>query len=192
MGLQQTQCVSRCISFFGWILYPTNQSRYNASKAASKAIIQSFAYSSSPPGFVQFSGTSEVVQDYHAIRQALGYNKIVLLGLLYEIYRAARYAATFPARAGNFVLDAVVPHGFGLFEQANDETTMVNRALLRADAFCQISATCPIKELARGAVHKVCSNKSVNDSAGCFLRFITKSLPLPITLHHLHSLSCLG
>jgi hypothetical protein len=60
---------------------PTNQSAFDAVKAASATMIQSFNASSSPPGFVQFTGTNEVVQDYETIRKALGYEKINFLGL---------------------------------------------------------------------------------------------------------------
>jgi hypothetical protein len=60
---------------------PTNQSAFDSIVLASQALIQSFNESSSPPGFVQFTGTNEVVQDYEMIRAALGYEKINFLGL---------------------------------------------------------------------------------------------------------------
>jgi hypothetical protein len=60
---------------------PTNQSAFDATKAASAALIQSFDELSTPPGFVKFTGTKEVIQDYEVIRKSLGYEKINFLGL---------------------------------------------------------------------------------------------------------------
>jgi hypothetical protein len=60
---------------------PTNQSDFDAIKAISAAVIQSFNESSTPPGFVQFTGTNEVIQDFEMIRKALCYEKVHFLGL---------------------------------------------------------------------------------------------------------------
>lgn len=60
---------------------PTNQSTFDTIKLASANVIQSFNESSSPPGFVQFTGTNEVIQDYETIRKALCYEKVNFLGL---------------------------------------------------------------------------------------------------------------
>lgn len=91
--------------------YPKNQSAYDALKSASKAMIQSFDKWSSPAGIVKFTGTNEVVQDYENIRKALGYQKVNFLGLSYGTYRAQHYAAKYPKRVGNFVVDANVAPG---------------------------------------------------------------------------------
>ncbi|KAF2494345.1 alpha/beta-hydrolase [Lophium mytilinum] len=134
---------------------PTNQSDFDAIKAASKAIIQSFNESSSPPGFVQFTGTNEVIQDYESIRKALGYKKINFVGLSYGSFRAQLYAAKYPHRVGHFVLDALVAPGYSVFDQANTQILAGNRALLRADAYCQNDPSCPLKAQGRGSVPKV-------------------------------------
>jgi pimeloyl-ACP methyl ester carboxylesterase len=53
--------------------------------------------------------TSESVGDIEAIRQALGYEKLVLYGTSYGTKVALQYAATFPAEVESMVLDSVVP-----------------------------------------------------------------------------------
>ncbi|KAF2812960.1 alpha/beta-hydrolase [Mytilinidion resinicola] len=142
---------------------PTNQSEFDATKAASKAIIQSFDELSSPPGIVQFLGINEVIQDHESIRKALKYEKINFIGLSYGSYRAQLYAAKYPHHVGHFVLDAVVAPGLSLDDQANTGILAGNRALLRADAYCQNDPSCPFKAQGRGSVPKVsgglCPNK---------------------------------
>lgn len=59
---------------------PTNESDYEAIKAASGATIQSWVDHSTPPGIIEHVGTREVTQDYEMIREALGYHKINFLG----------------------------------------------------------------------------------------------------------------
>jgi hypothetical protein len=59
---------------------PSNQTAYDAIKAASKTVIQPWIDSSSPSGIIEHVGTREVVQDYKMIRKALGYEKIDFLG----------------------------------------------------------------------------------------------------------------
>ncbi|KAJ9611511.1 hypothetical protein H2200_004695 [Cladophialophora chaetospira] len=66
-------------------------------------------------------------------------------------YRAQQYAATFPHRIDRLVLDAVIPHNYSVFDLVNASLRASNRALLRADAYCQNNQTCPIHAY-RGSV----------------------------------------
>jgi pimeloyl-ACP methyl ester carboxylesterase len=52
--------------------------------------------------------TAESVQDIDAIRQALGYEKLVLYGTSYGTKVALQYAQTFPTHVESLVLDSVV------------------------------------------------------------------------------------
>ncbi|KAK0247435.1 hypothetical protein LTS09_017415 [Friedmanniomyces endolithicus] len=129
-----------------------SHSEYEAFLAATTTMWQSWANLSTPAQILNYLGTREVVQDYDAIRTALGYEKIHFLGVSYGSYRAAQYAATFPERVGHFVLDAVVPHGLSIEEQVKDDIIAVNRGLDRADAFCQNNNTCYWHHAGRGSV----------------------------------------
>lgn len=75
----------------------------------------------------------------------------------------------FPDRVGHFMLDAVVPHGLvspaqdestSLYPQyftvqAQDEIAILNRALLRADAYCQNNSRCLFHFKGKGSILKV-------------------------------------
>ncbi|PMD32000.1 hypothetical protein L207DRAFT_441349 [Hyaloscypha variabilis F] len=134
--------------------YPTNQTAYDTIKAASATAVKSWVELSSPPGIIEHVGTREVVQDYEMIRRALGYEKISFLGASYGSFRAAQYAATYPERVDNFVLDAVVPHGRSMFDQVQDTMAATNRLMLRADAYCQNNSSCPFHNQGKGSVPK--------------------------------------
>jgi pimeloyl-ACP methyl ester carboxylesterase len=53
--------------------------------------------------------SAESVQDIEAIRQALGYEKLVLYGTSYGTKVALQYAQAYPSRVEALVLDSVVP-----------------------------------------------------------------------------------
>ena len=53
--------------------------------------------------------TAESVQDIEAIRQAAGYEKLVLYGTSYGTKVAEQYAETYPSHVEALVLDSVVP-----------------------------------------------------------------------------------
>jgi len=56
-----------------------------------------------------FFTTSDSVADLEAVRQAIGADKVVLVGVSYGTYVALRYARAFPARVAALVLDSTVP-----------------------------------------------------------------------------------
>ncbi|TVY51007.1 putative hydrolase [Lachnellula cervina] len=141
--------------------YPTNQTEYDIVKNASATVIQSWIDNSSPPGIIEHVGTREVVQDYEMVRRALGYEKINFLGASHPGltnrrggFRASQYAATFPHRVGNFVMDASAPHGRSMYDQVQDSVAAMNRVMLRADAYCQNNASCPFHSAGKGSVVK--------------------------------------
>ncbi|MDN3358082.1 alpha/beta fold hydrolase [Actinomadura sp. DC4] len=55
-------------------------------------------------------GTEQTVADYETLRQALGVNKMVVDGVSYGSFTAARYAAAHPSHVRKVVLDSVLPH----------------------------------------------------------------------------------
>jgi pimeloyl-ACP methyl ester carboxylesterase len=55
-------------------------------------------------------GTEQTVADYESLRQALGVGKMVVDGVSYGSFTAARYAAVHPSHVRRVVLDSVLPH----------------------------------------------------------------------------------
>lgn len=53
-------------------------------------------------------GTSDVIADIEAVRQAAGYERLLLVGVSYGTYTAQRYAAAYPDRVSGLVLDSPV------------------------------------------------------------------------------------
>ena len=56
-----------------------------------------------------FYSTTDTVEDIEAIRQALGEQRIAVLGISYGTYVAERYARAYPGNVSSIVLDSVVP-----------------------------------------------------------------------------------
>ncbi|KEF62526.1 uncharacterized protein A1O9_00499 [Exophiala aquamarina CBS 119918] len=149
--------------------YPASQDEFDDRKAVSAAAIQSWIDSSSPPGIIQHIGTREVVQDFNQIREALRYEQIHYLGGSYGTYRGLQYATTYPDTVGRVVLDAVVPHGISRSQQSKAGIIAANRALVRADAFCQNNSTCPLRDQGKGSVlqtYQEVLEAASNSSAG--------------------------
>ncbi|KAI0968914.1 hypothetical protein F4678DRAFT_481752 [Xylaria arbuscula] len=132
--------------------YPQNQTEFDIYRQASAAMFQSWINSSSPTGIIEHVGTKEVVQDFEQIRKALGYERVSFIGLSYGTYRAQQYTAAFPSRVDRLVLDAIVPHGRSLRDKSLDGIKAINRAVLRADAYCQDHDSCQLKRLGKGSV----------------------------------------
>lgn len=57
--------------------------------------------------------TEDTVQDIEAVRQALGYSKLIVFGVSYGTYVAERYAAAYPDRVVKLVLDSPLPANGG-------------------------------------------------------------------------------
>ena len=64
--------------------------------------------------------TDDSVADIEAIRQALGYTKLILFGTSYGTKVALRYAATYPQNVAGLILDSTVtPNGPDVFDQSS-------------------------------------------------------------------------
>ncbi|KAJ7142072.1 Alpha/Beta hydrolase protein [Mycena crocata] len=134
--------------------FPSSQTEFDTYQAAMKKFIDSCASNSSPAGIVEHVGTVEVIQDWDAIRAALGYEQVHLVGVSYGTFVGAAYAARFPQRVGRFILDAVLPHGMPFQDMVTDQVAAINRLLLRADAFCLNDTSCPFHGQGKGSVVK--------------------------------------
>jgi pimeloyl-ACP methyl ester carboxylesterase len=90
-------------------------------------------------GRPQFYTTSIAVRDLEAVRAALGYERINLIGGSYGTRVAQHYARRYPERTRAIVLDAVVPPTLALVPQIAIES---QRALDRVFERCKADAAC--------------------------------------------------
>ncbi|KAJ7702230.1 Alpha/Beta hydrolase protein [Mycena rosella] len=134
--------------------FPTSKDQYSAYQAAMINFISSCTNHSTPAGIMEHVGTADVIQDWDAVRAALGYEKVHFAGVSYGTFVSAAYVARFPERIGRFVIDAVIPHGMGFQEMITDQIVAINRLLLRSDAFCMTDPTCPFYGQGKGSVVK--------------------------------------
>jgi pimeloyl-ACP methyl ester carboxylesterase len=100
--------------------------------------------------------TEQTVADYETLRQALGVDKMVVDGVSYGSFTAARYAVAHPSHVRKVVLDSVLPH---VDPQADDGLYVVGlhaQARVLRDA-CKAAPTCafdPAKDLAWVVRHR--------------------------------------
>ncbi|KAF8143126.1 hypothetical protein K438DRAFT_1876739 [Mycena galopus ATCC 62051] len=141
--------------FFNNISYPfpTSEEEYNAYQVSMTNFFGS-CNDTSPPGLMQFVSTADFIQDYDAMRAALGYETINFAGVSYGTFVGAAYIAKYPENSGRFVIDAVIPHGYDFQDMIIDQIVAVNRLLLRSDAFCMTDPTCPFYGQGKGSVVK--------------------------------------
>ncbi|KAJ6486961.1 hypothetical protein C8R45DRAFT_1074725 [Mycena sanguinolenta] len=131
---------------------PSTQEEFDQYTTAMKSFYDAAIRDSTPPGIMQYVGTTEVIQDFDSMRAALGYEKISFVGLSYGTFAGMAYAAKYPERVDRFVLDAVFPHGGPLQELVTPQRAAVNRLVQRTDAFCQTDPTCPFYGQGNGSV----------------------------------------
>jgi hypothetical protein len=60
---------------------PSTEQEFDQYQAVMKAFISSCTENSTPAGIVEHVGTAEFIQDYEALRVALGYEKISFAGV---------------------------------------------------------------------------------------------------------------
>jgi pimeloyl-ACP methyl ester carboxylesterase len=84
-------------------------------------------------------GTEDYVRDLDAVRAALGYDRINLVGFSYGTRAALAYARTHPARARTLVLDGVAPFQMVV---GNDFDVDSERALQGLFARCAAQPAC--------------------------------------------------
>jgi len=83
-----------------------------------------------------FYTSDDTVADIEAIRQALGYTKLILYGTSYGTKVALRYAATYPDNVAGLILDSTVPpNGPPIFDQSTYQAVpRILRQLCAGDA----------------------------------------------------------
>ncbi|KAF8209455.1 Alpha/Beta hydrolase protein, partial [Mycena galopus ATCC 62051] len=131
-----------------------NISEFDEYQTAVGNFIQSCADNSTPAGILQHVGSADVIQDWDAIRAALGYEQVHLVTISYGTFPGAAYAAKYPERVGRLVLDSILPHGMSYQDMVTDQVAAINRLLLRADAFCLEDRSCPFHGQGKGSVVK--------------------------------------
>jgi pimeloyl-ACP methyl ester carboxylesterase len=113
--------------------------------------------------------TAESVDDIEALRQALGYQKLVLFGVSYGTKVALRYAERYPQNVESLLLDSVVP------PEKNDPFALSTFAAMKPafEELCAVRACAeitsnPLADLARLAakLHKHALNGYVYDGSG--------------------------
>lgn len=93
--------------------------------------------------------STESVADIEAIREALGYEKLVLYGTSYGTKVAEQYAETYPSHVEALILDSVVlPEGIEPFYRPTFEAVPRVLAELCSRGACHGIATHPVAELA--------------------------------------------
>ncbi|MGH2912284.1 MAG: alpha/beta fold hydrolase [Solirubrobacteraceae bacterium] len=113
--------------------------------------------------------TSESVADIEALREAMGYRKLVLFGVSYGTKVALEYAERYPQNVEALLLDSVVP------PEKNDPFALANFKAMKPvfEELCAARACAgitgnPLADLARLAakLHKHALNGYVYDGAG--------------------------
>ncbi|GAA0351277.1 alpha/beta hydrolase [Actinoallomurus spadix] len=104
--------------------------------------------------------TEQTVADYEALRRALGVDTMVVDGVSYGSFTAARYAVAHPARVRKVVLDSVLPH---VDPQADDGLYFVGlhaqaRVLRDACATAPACASDPAEDLAWVVRHRTAAD----------------------------------
>lgn len=87
----------------------------------------------------RFYTTTEAIADLDAVRQALGADKVNLVGGSYGTRVAQRYAIAYPQHTRSIVIDGVVPNDLvvgGEFANTFDNAITLQSAQCRKDAVC--------------------------------------------------------
>ncbi|KAJ7828741.1 hypothetical protein B0H14DRAFT_3873220 [Mycena olivaceomarginata] len=134
--------------------FPTSQSEFDQYQAAMTNFLDAAAKDSTPAGILRHVGTKEVIQDWDTVRAALGYEKVSFAGVSYGTFVGMAYAARYPQRVNQFVIDAVIPHGMPYQDMITPQVADANRLVQRADAFCLTDPTCPFHGQGNGSVVK--------------------------------------
>ncbi|KAJ7631585.1 hypothetical protein DFH06DRAFT_698107 [Mycena polygramma] len=134
--------------------FPTSQAEFDQYQAAMKNFVSAAINDSTPAGIMEHVGTVEVIQDWDAVRAALGYEKVSFAGPSYGTFVSLSYATRYPDRVGQFVLDAAIPHGMPFQDMVTFQVGAADRLVQRADAFCLTDSTCPFYGQGNGSVVK--------------------------------------
>ncbi|KAJ7722915.1 hypothetical protein B0H14DRAFT_2642033 [Mycena olivaceomarginata] len=103
---------------------------------------------------MDFVGLKDFVQDWDAMRAALGYDKVSLAVVSFT-FPGLEYATHFPNRVDKFVLDTSIPHGMPYQGMVSFKVGTANRLVQHTDAFCLTDPTCPFHRLGNSSVVKM-------------------------------------
>ncbi|KAJ7663268.1 hypothetical protein DFH06DRAFT_1042439 [Mycena polygramma] len=134
--------------------FPTSQAEFDQYQAAMKNFVSAAINDSTPAGIMEHVGTVEVIQDWDAVRAALGYEKVSFAGPSYGTFVSLSYATRYPDRVGQFVLDAAIPHGMPFQDMVTFQVGAADRLVQRADVFCLTDPACPFYGQGNGSVVK--------------------------------------
>jgi len=90
-------------------------------------------------GDTRFYTTTDGMRDYDAVRQAMGYEKINLLGISYGTRSAQVYLRMFPGSVRSLVLDSVIPMQLAL---GQEHAPMLDRAVSAVFDDCRADTSC--------------------------------------------------
>jgi len=90
-------------------------------------------------GDPRYYTTTIAMQDYDSVRQAMGYDKINLLGISYGTRAAQVYLRLFPGRVRSVILDSVVPMDLIL---GTEHARMLDRSVAATFADCSREEQC--------------------------------------------------
>jgi pimeloyl-ACP methyl ester carboxylesterase len=123
-----------------------------------------------------FYGTADHVEDLDAVRNALGFDKIVLYGVSYGTKLALAYASAHPTHVDRMVLDSVLPPGLPDPYSAN-----VARAMpATLSAFCATACSAATPDFA-GDVVAVANRLGASPARGDVLQPNGKTKPDKLT-----------
>lgn len=112
---------------------------YDAGMEAVRAMTSRCRDALSKSADLRFYTTTDAVRDLDEVRQALGVDRLNLLGISYGTRVAQQYAMRHPARTRTLVLDSVAPNTLIL---GNDFAANLERALDLQFGRCEQSAAC--------------------------------------------------
>ncbi|MCW8925238.1 MAG: alpha/beta hydrolase [Xanthomonadales bacterium] len=90
-------------------------------------------------GDPRFYTTTIAMEDYDAVRRAMGYNKINIMGVSYGTRAAQVYLRAFPETVRTVTLDSVIPMQLAL---GQEHAPMLDRSVAAVFADCAADATC--------------------------------------------------
>ncbi|EIM92815.1 uncharacterized protein STEHIDRAFT_165026 [Stereum hirsutum FP-91666 SS1] len=148
---------------------PSTAEDFASYQALATQYAQSCIELSTPTGILAHMATTDTIQDWNSVRDALGYDTMDYLGVSYGSFGGANYANKYPEHTGRFVLDAIFPPGLGNTDLVTFQTAALNRLLLRADAYCaDFDGTCPFNSQGKGSVVSAFSTVLNNAHAGAY------------------------